>query len=113
MGLQRWPRFQPAAAMKRAHGGLLPCTLREGGPVAYACPVLPRHNHPSTQPPSLPLVHATGPAAVGNFSSGEAAEFLSAMRRVAGERCQLLLCTDMWKDSAVLHAAYDDSQGER
>jgi uncharacterized SAM-dependent methyltransferase len=50
---------------------------------------------------------------VGNFSGPEAADFLSALHRAAGERCQLLLCTDLWKDEEVLRRAYDDSQGER
>ena len=50
-------------------------------------------------------------SSVGNFAPPEAAVFLADMRRVAGDRASLLLCTDLWKDPAVLHAAYDDSEG--
>ena len=70
-------------------------------------------------PPPAPLPGPPLPAplpthhAVGNFSGPEAADFLAALHRVAGESSQLLLCTDLWKDEEVLRQAYDDSQGER
>lgn len=64
---------------------------------------------PPTTAPCLPPPPAA--AAVGNFSSAEAVGLLSALRAAAGERCQLLLCTDLWKDPDTLRAAYDDSQG--
>lgn len=67
-----------------------------------ACSQVARHT-PCLRPLFLP--------AVGNFSSCEAAELLGALRRAAGERCQLLLGTDMWKDAGVLRRAYDDAQG--
>ena len=50
-------------------------------------------------------------SSVGNFTPDEAAAFLADMRRAVGDRSALLLCTDLWKDRDVLHAAYDDSQG--
>lgn len=49
---------------------------------------------------------------MGNFSPGEAARFLAELRAAAGERSQLLLGADRWKDAGVLRRAYDDSQGE-
>ncbi|KAL4443671.1 hypothetical protein ABPG75_011408 [Micractinium tetrahymenae] len=50
-------------------------------------------------------------SSVGNFSPGEAADFLAALRAAAGERSQLLLGADRWKSGGVLRQAYDDSQG--
>ena len=63
-------------------------------------------SHPTT---SLPAPQPT----VGNFSGSEAAQLLGALRRAAGERCQLLLGTDMWKDVGVLLRAYHDGQGKQ
>lgn len=62
-------------------------------------------------PRFLPPHPACLPPAVGNFSDGEAAELLGALRAAAGERSQLLLCTDMWKEEGALLAAYNDPQG--
>jgi uncharacterized SAM-dependent methyltransferase len=50
-------------------------------------------------------------AAVGNFSSEEAADFVAALHSAAGANSQLLLATDQWKDAEVLRQAYDDSAG--
>lgn len=50
---------------------------------------------------------------MGNFSGSEAVQLLGALRRAAGERCQLLLGTDMWKDVGVLLRAYHDGQGKQ
>lgn len=50
-------------------------------------------------------------SSVGNFTLDEAAAFLGDLRRAAGPNSALLLCTDLWKDEATLHAAYDDSKG--
>lgn len=50
-------------------------------------------------------------SSVGNFTFAEAAEFLAKLKTAAGEDSVLLLCTDLWKDPAVLHLAYDDPKG--
>lgn len=50
-------------------------------------------------------------SSVGNFTFPEAADFLAKLKVAAGEDSVLLLCTDLWKDPAVLHSAYDDSKG--
>lgn len=50
-------------------------------------------------------------SSVGNFTTPEAAAFLSDMRRAAGDQVMFLLCTDLWKDPRVLKAAYDDRLG--
>lgn len=50
-------------------------------------------------------------SSVGNFNIKDAAEFLKGLQHAAGSNSSLLLCTDLWKKSSILHAAYDDSQG--
>jgi L-histidine N-alpha-methyltransferase len=50
-------------------------------------------------------------SSVGNFPQETAAAFLHKLAAAAGGRMQLLLCTDLWKDKDVLHAAYKDSLG--
>jgi dimethylhistidine N-methyltransferase len=50
-------------------------------------------------------------SSVGNFTFPEAADFLVKLKVAAGEDSVLLLCTDLWKDPAVLQLAYDDPKG--
>lgn len=50
-------------------------------------------------------------SSVGNFNSDETVLFLNSLRCAVGDNAALLLCTDLWKDASILHAAYDDSQG--
>lgn len=50
-------------------------------------------------------------SSVGNFTFPEAAAFLRQLNENAGGGAALLLCTDLWKDPAVLHTAYDDPKG--
>jgi dimethylhistidine N-methyltransferase len=50
-------------------------------------------------------------SSVGNFTFPEAADFLAKLKIAAGEDSVLLLCTDLWKNPAVLHLAYDDPKG--
>jgi len=50
-------------------------------------------------------------SSVGNFTPDDTVAFLHAMRCAIGDHSSLLLCTDLWKDPSVLHAAYDDSKG--
>ena len=101
---RRWAQLvacSPSAAFSGA-------ALTPPGLPACLPPCLP----PCLAPPACPPAH-TPCTAVGNFSGPEAADFLSALHRAAGERSQLLLCTDLWKDEEVLRQAYDDSPGER
>jgi len=48
---------------------------------------------------------------IGNFSTREATEFLGRVAAVMSPGDRLLLGTDLIKDRAMLHAAYNDSRG--
>jgi dimethylhistidine N-methyltransferase len=48
---------------------------------------------------------------IGNFEQGEAIEFLRHAGALLGEGGALLIGADLWKERAVLEAAYDDAQG--
>ena len=48
---------------------------------------------------------------IGNFSCAEAHEFLVNARQVVGRRGAMLVGVDLKKDSSMLHAAYNDTQG--
>ena len=48
---------------------------------------------------------------IGNFTPEEAREFLSRVRRMVGPSGALVIGVDLPKDPAILHAAYNDSQG--
>jgi len=50
-------------------------------------------------------------SSVGNLAPQDAVHFFRTMAAGAGSDLQVLLCADLWKDKAVLHAAYCDSQG--
>lgn len=50
-------------------------------------------------------------SSIGNFTPGEAAEFLRRTRRMVGSGGLLLIGVDLKKDSPTLHAAYDDAAG--
>jgi dimethylhistidine N-methyltransferase len=48
---------------------------------------------------------------IGNFEPGDAAAFLTRLRRLCGTDGGLILGTDMHKDPHILHAAYNDAAG--
>lgn len=48
---------------------------------------------------------------IGNFDPRDAARLLTHFRRVAGPGGHVLLGVDLKKDPALLHAAYNDSEG--
>ena len=48
---------------------------------------------------------------IGNFSPAQALKLLKVMRLEARDNGALLIGADLPKDSAILHAAYNDSQG--
>ncbi len=48
---------------------------------------------------------------IGNFTPGEALEFLKGVRGIVGPGGMLLIGVDLKKDKRVLDAAYDDAQG--
>lgn len=50
-------------------------------------------------------------SSLGNFSSAQALSFLRDVRQTAAEEDWFLLGVDMVKDTAVLNAAYNDSDG--
>lgn len=54
-------------------------------------------------------------SSMGNFDDAGAVQFLRTMSEAASgdymAPWNLLLCTDLWKEEAILHAAYDDSEG--
>ncbi len=48
---------------------------------------------------------------IGNFTDGEAQRFLSRIASTMGPEDRFLLGTDLVKDRAILHAAYNDAAG--
>jgi dimethylhistidine N-methyltransferase len=50
-------------------------------------------------------------SSAGNLDPSETVAFFQDMLAVGGPKTEVLLCTDLWKDKAVLHAAYCDSKG--
>ncbi len=64
--------------------------------------------HPVT--PERNLVFFPG-STIGNFTRPQAADLLEVMKLEAGAGGALLIGVDLRKDPAVLHAAYNDSQG--
>ena len=48
---------------------------------------------------------------IGNFEPDDAVAFLAGARALLGPGGALLIGVDLWKDRAVLEAAYDDSRG--
>ena len=65
-------------------------------------------DHPVT--PERNLVFFPG-STIGNFTRPQAADLLKVMKLKAGAGGALLIGVDLRKDPAVLHAAYNDSQG--
>lgn len=65
-------------------------------------------DHPVT--PERNLVFFPG-STIGNFTRPQAADLLEVMKLEAGAGGALLIGVDLRKDPAVLHAAYNDSQG--
>lgn len=60
--------------------------------------------------PERNLVFFPG-STIGNFTRPQAADLLEVMKLEAGAEGALLIGVDLRKDPAVLHAAYNDSQG--
>ena len=73
-----------------------------------------------TQPFALPHLPGTRPlrnvgffpgSTIGNFTPEEATEFLRRAARLLGRGSMMIIGVDLPKDSAILHAAYDDAAG--
>lgn len=72
-----------------------------------------------TQPVSVPAPAASASrrvalfpgSSIGNFHPLEAAAFLRRLRALVGTSGGFLVGADMYKDEAVLHAAYNDAEG--
>ncbi len=76
-------------------------------------PIAADYSHHLPQLTDLPgrkLVLFLG-STIGNFEPKDAVEFLARLRQSLAPDDALLLGFDMQKDAAVLHAAYNDSQG--
>ena len=78
-------------------------------------PVLADYTQDLDLPPA-PIDSATGAvyypgSTIGNFAPDEAIDFLSRLRRIAGEGGAVLVGVDLKKDVDVLIKAYDDSIG--
>jgi dimethylhistidine N-methyltransferase len=73
-----------------------------------------------TAPFALPSVPGTRPrryvgffpgSTIGNFTPVEATQFLRRAARLLGSGSMMIVGADLPKDSAILHAAYDDAAG--
>ncbi|MDH5327135.1 MAG: L-histidine N(alpha)-methyltransferase [Gammaproteobacteria bacterium] len=71
-----------------------------------------------TEPVPLPAVDETGPkvaffpgSSIGNFEPADAVEFLGNMADMVERGGGLLIGVDLKKESAILNAAYNDSEG--
>jgi dimethylhistidine N-methyltransferase len=62
-------------------------------------------------PPDLPRTAFFPGSSIGNFEPAEARSLLTTIARVLGPDGHLLIGVDMKKNPAMLHAAYNDSQG--
>jgi L-histidine N-alpha-methyltransferase len=89
--------------------------LADDYPTVYISPVVADFTRPFALPehpvqPERNLVFFPG-STIGNFSRTDAAELLAVMRIEAKPGGALLIGVDLKKDPALLHAAYNDSQG--
>ncbi len=73
----------------------------------YAEPVV----LPTIPDPETRVVSFFSGSTIGNFDPEDAAGFLRNTGRLIGEKGCLLVGVDLKKDPAVLHAAYNDSEG--
>lgn len=78
-------------------------------------PVVADFTHPfdlpnPTTPPLRNIVYFPG-STIGNFEQDEAIELLRVMYEEAGPNGALVIGVDLQKDTAVIHAAYNDSAG--
>jgi dimethylhistidine N-methyltransferase len=71
------------------------------GPLAQLTLPLPRGRRVAFYPGS----------SIGNFEADDAVRFLERVRGLTGPDGMLLIGIDLRKDPAILHAAYNDSQG--
>ncbi|HTI62560.1 MAG TPA: L-histidine N(alpha)-methyltransferase [Gemmatimonadaceae bacterium] len=83
-------------------------------PRVAICPLCADYTRPLTLPALPPharrLAFFPG-STIGNFHPAEASAFLTRIRRTVGPGGMLVLGVDRRKDTATLHAAYDDPHG--
>jgi dimethylhistidine N-methyltransferase len=87
--------------------------LRAEYPRFSVAPVCADYTHELALPPisaKRRIVFFPG-STIGNFDRPQAEKFLSRIARVCGKDGGLLIGVDLIKDSEILHAAYNDSQG--
>jgi len=90
-------------------------SIRGDFPNIEVLPVVADFTHPFDlpSPSTMPLknvVYFPG-STIGNFEYDDAIELLRVMHQEAGADGALLIGTDLQKDPAVIHAAYNDSAG--
>ena len=88
--------------------------LGEAYPRLVVRPVLADYNQPVPLPEGLPDGPKLGffpGGTIGNFTHGEARDFLARVAATLGPGGRLLVGVDLKKDPAVLHAAYNDAAG--
>jgi dimethylhistidine N-methyltransferase len=90
-------------------------SIRADFPNIEVLPVVADFTHPFDLPnpsttPLKNVVYFPG-STIGNFEYDDAIELLRVMHQEAGEDGALLIGTDLQKDPAVIHAAYNDGAG--
>lgn len=116
MRLLRDERLNHYVPIEISREFLVDCCVR----LAAKCPgliidaVCGDFSHCRTLPAAVPdsgrLVFFPG-STIGNFDPGQAQDLLANFRHLAGPGGQLLIGTDLPKDSAILEAAYNDAEG--
>lgn len=86
--------------------------LRKDYPAINITPVVSDITESFSLPPTpAPVLFAFLGSTIGNFPRGPAVTLLSHVAGLMGPDDAFLLGADLQKDSSVLHAAYNDSQG--
>lgn len=100
--------------ISREHLAHTAADIRRDHPWLHVTPVVADFSAdlvvPKGDPGAANIVYFPG-STIGNFDPPDAVRLLARFRRAAGELGAVILGVDLKKNPAVLHAAYNDSQG--